>query len=184
MIIQEIDFTLKDGRSALIRCPNDEDIPGMLDYLRITAGETDYLLRYPEECGKYTAEGEKTLINRVNNSENEAMLVCQIDGIIAGVCQISWSMSIKTCHRASVAVAVLRDYWGQGIGTRMFQELIEIAKKNEKIIQIELDFIEGNTRARAMYEKLGFRITGIKPDAIRLKDGTLLNEYSMIKKIK
>ena len=28
------------------------------------------------------------------------------------------------------------------------------------------------------------RITGIKPDAIRLKDGTLLNEYSMVKRIR
>ena len=34
------------------------------------------------------------------------------------------------------------------------------------------------------YEKLGFRIIGVKPNAIRLKDGTLLNEYSMIKELK
>ncbi|MBO4220509.1 MAG: GNAT family N-acetyltransferase [Clostridia bacterium] len=183
MIIKEIDFKLKDGRKALIRCPKDEDIPGMLDYLRISAGETEFLLRYPEECGKYTAEGERTLFRRVNSSANEAMLVCLVDGVIAGNCQISWSEGLKTRHRASVAVAVLREYWGLGIGARLFQELINIAEKNERILQIELDFIEGNNRARAMYEKLGFRITGVKPDAIRLKDGTLLNEYSMIKKI-
>ncbi len=57
-------------------------------------------------------------------------------------------------------------------------------KKNKDILQIELEFIEGNTRARALYEKLGFRITGVKPNAIRLKDGTLLNEYSMIREVK
>ena len=49
---------------------------------------------------------------------------------------------------------------------------------------MELEFIEGNTRARALYEKMGFRITGVKPNAIRLRDGTLLNEYSMIREIK
>ena len=38
--------------------------------------------------------------------------------------------------------------------------------------------------SRALYEKMGFRITGVKPDAIRLKDGALLNEYSMMRKIK
>ena len=39
-------------------------------------------------------------------------------------------------------------------------------------------------RARALYEKMGFRIAGIKPNAIRLKDGTYLNEYYMLREIK
>ncbi len=42
---------------------------------------------------------------------------------------------------------------------------------------------EGNTRARGLYEKMGFRITGVKPDAIRLKNGTLVNEYMMLKRL-
>ena len=184
MIIADIEFKLKDGRTALIRSPKDEDIPGMLEYLYVTAGETEFVLRYPEECGKYTAEGEKALFDRVNKSDNEAMLVCLIEGKIAGNCQITWSKGIKTRHRASVAIALLSEYWNQGIGTRLFQELIRIAEENKDLIQIELDFIEGNSRARALYEKMGFRITGIKPNAIRLKDGTLLNEYSMIREIK
>ena len=66
----------------------------------------------------------------------------------------------------------------------MFQEMIHIAENNSEILQIELDFIEGNSRARALYEKMGFRITGVRPNAIRLKDGTLLSEYSMIREIK
>lgn len=184
MIIKDIEFKLKDGRNALIRSPKDEDIQGMLDYLYVSSGETNFLLRYPEECGKYTVEGEKALFDRMNQSDNEAMLVCLVEGKIAGNCQVSWSKGIKTRHRASVAIALLSEYWNQGIGTRMFQELIRIAEENENLIQIELDFVEGNSRARALYEKMGFRITGVKPNAIRLKDGTLLNEYSMIREIK
>lgn len=184
MIRNEIAFTLKDGRTALIRSPKDEDIRGMLEYLYISAGETDFILRYPEECTKYTEEGEKALFDRVNSADNEAMLVCIVDGKVAGNCQIAWSKGIKTRHRASVAIALLKEFWNQGIGTRMFRELIAIAEENENILQMELDFVEGNTRARALYEKMGFRITGVRPNGIRLKDGTLLNEYSMIKEIK
>ena len=183
MIITDIEFKLKDGRNAVIRSPKDEDIQGLLDYLYVSSGETNFLLRYPEECGKYTAEGEKALFDRMNQSDNEAMLVCLVEGKIAGNCQISWSKGIKTRHRAAVAIALLSEYWNQGIGTRLFQELIRIAEENENLIQIELDFVEGNSRARALYEKMGFRITGVKPNAIRLKDGTLLNEYSMIREI-
>ena len=184
MIIREKEFTLKDGRKALIRSPRDEDIQGMLDYLYISAGETEFILRYPEECGKYTPEGEKALFDRMNASENEAMLVCLVEGKVAGNCQIGWRTGIKTRHRADVAIALLKEYWNQGIGTRMFREMIRIAEENENILQMELEFVEGNTRARALYEKMGFRITGVKPNAIRLRDGTLLNEYSMIREIK
>ena len=183
MIIQDIAFTLKDGRRALLRSPREEDIPGVLDYLYRSAGETEFILRYPEECGKYTPEGEKALFDRVNAAENEAMLVCLVEGKVAGNCQIVWRNNIKTRHRANVAIALLKEYWGQGIGTRLFQELIRIAEENRHILQMELEFIEGNTRARALYEKMGFRIAGIKPNAVRLKDGTLLNEYYMIREI-
>lgn len=184
MIIEDIEYRLKDGRKACIRSPKEEDIQGVLDYLYLSAAETDFILRYPEECGKYTAEDEKKLFDRVNASENEAMLLCVVDGKIAGNCHIAWSGHLKTRHRASVGIALLREFWNQGIGTRFFEELIRIAEGNENIMQIELDFVEGNARARALYEKMGFRIAGIKPNAIRLKDGTLLNEYSMIREIK
>ena len=184
MVINDIEFKLKDGRSALLRSPKDEDVQGMLDYLYISAGETDFILRYPEECNKYTPESEKDFFDHTNKSENDTMIVCLVDGKVAGNCQISWSNGIKTRHRASVAIALLREYWNQGIGTRMFQEMIHIAENNSEILQIELDFIEGNSRARALYEKMGFRITGVRPNAIRLKDGTLLSEYSMIREIK
>ena len=52
MVVNEIWFDMKDGRKALIRSPREEDIPGMLDYLFLSAGETEFILRYPEECGK------------------------------------------------------------------------------------------------------------------------------------
>ena len=184
MIIQDIEFTMKDGRKAVIRSPRDEDIQGMLDYLYQSAGETEFILRYPEECGKYTPEGEKELFDKLNASDSDAMLVCLVDGKVAGNCHVMWRKSIKTGHRAAVAIALLKEYWNQGIGTRMFREMIRIAEANENILQMELEFIEGNTRARALYEKMGFRITGIKPNAIRLKDGTLLNEYAKVREIR
>ena len=184
MIIKDTAFTLKDGRKALLRSPKDEDIRGLLDYLYVSAGETEFILRYPEECGKYTYEGEKALFDRINASENEAMLVCIVDGKVAGNCQIAWKTGLKTRHRASVAIALLKEFWNLGIGTRMFEEMIRIAEANENLIQMELEFVEGNTRARALYEKMGFRITGINPNAIRLRDGTLLNEYCMIREIR
>ncbi len=184
MLIEDIWFTLKDGRKALLRSPLEEDIPGTLEYLVKSAGETEFIIRYPEECVKYTPEGEKRLFEQKNASDNEAMIVCLVDGKVAGNCEIVFQRSIKYRHRATVAIALLREYWNLGIGTRMFEELIRLAEGREGLLQLELDFAEGNARARHLYEKMGFRITGVKPDAIRLKNGELRNEYMMVRKMK
>lgn len=184
MLINDIWFDLKDGRKALLRSPKDEDVSGLLEYLLVSAGETEFILRYPEECGIYTLESEKEWCKQKNSSENDAVLVCLVDGKVAGNCEISFKTNIKTKHRATVAIALLSEYWNQGIGTRMFQELIRLAEAREDVLQMELEFAEGNVRARHLYEKMGFRISSVHPNAIRLKDGTLLNEYMMIREVK
>lgn len=184
MIIDEVRFKLRDGREALLRSPKEEDVESTLAYLVVSAGETDFILRYPEECGKYTPEGEKKLFEQKNESPNEAMIMCVVDGKVVGNCEISFFKGMKTKHRASIGIALISEFWNQGIGTKMFEEMIRLAENREDVLQIELEFVEGNARARHLYEKMGFRITGVRPNAIRLKDGTLLNEYTMIKEIK
>ena len=174
---------LKDGREAVLRCPGEEDIPGMLKYLFETAEETDFLMRYPEECGRYTPDGERALFERMKTSPDDLMLACLVEGKVAGSCQLMMNSRLKTRHRASVAIAQRKEFWNLGIGSAMFEELIRAAKAHPEVRQLELEFIEGNSRARALYEKFGFRIAGIHPDAILLKDGRLLAEYLMIKSL-
>ena len=183
MIIDDIYFTLKDGRKVLLRCPKQEDILGALDYVNLSASETNFIYRSSEDCVRYTYESEKLLFEAVNAAADHLMLFCVIDGKIAGNCEIVLKNKTKTRHRASVAIALLKDYWGQGLGGRMLDELIIIARQIEYVTQIEIKLIEGNTRGRAMYEKKGFRICGVIPDGIRLSDGTLLNEYIMMLKL-
>ena len=86
----------------------------------------------------------------------------------------------KTRHRGQVAIALLKDYWGLGIGTAMFEEMIDKARQ-EKLEQLELEVIEGNQRAIGLYHKMGFVCTGEKPNAIRLEDGSSLKELMMVK---
>ncbi len=183
MIVKDVWFDLKDGRKALLRSPKEEDIEGALEYLRVSAGETDFLMRYPEECGKYTYENEKAFFESANADPNKAVLLCIVDGKVAGNCDIDFRSAIKVRHRASIGIALISEFWNLGIGTKMFHEMIRIAKEHGDVTQLELGFVEGNSRARALYEKMGFRITGVHPNAIRLRDGTLLNEYEMIREI-
>lgn len=183
MIFTEQEFILKDGCKALLRSPKEEDAEIMLKFITRASGETDFLMRYPEEWESYTIEREQTILRASSESPDNLMITCFLGRKIAGNCSITFRTGMKDRHRASVGIALLRDYWNLGIGTKMFQELIGIAKERGDVRQIELDFVEGNTRARVLYEKMGFRITGVKPDAIRLKDGTFVNEYMMLKRL-
>ena len=183
MIMEDKWFTLKDGRKAQIRNPKEEDVEGMLNYLRVTSEETDFIIRSPEECSQYTYEGEKKLFAECESSENDLVLVCVVDGEVAGNCHLRCNNRIKTRHRASIGIALMKKYWNLGIGTQFFEEMIAAAKAKGDITQLELEFVEGNSRARALYEKMGFRICAMRPNAIKLKDGRLLNEYMMIKEL-
>ena len=181
MIFPAKKITLKDGRGAVLRSPGADDAAALIEIMRTCAAETEYVIRYPEEC-IMTQQQEAEFIERSNASPYDVMTVCETSGDIAGICSISFERHIKTRHRASVAIAIKQKYWGLGIGTAMFSEMIASARE-KGVLQLELDYIEGNERARRLYEKAGFMEVARRPDAIRLRDGTKLSEISMIKKL-
>lgn len=175
------EITLKNGKIAVLRRPVIADAAALVEYLRVTATETDFLLRYPEECTMTVTQEEAYLRNSLEDS-NQIMILCEVDGELAGNCNMNRYNRIKTRHRASIGIALTKAYWGQGIGTAMFTELIRLAK-GEGITQLELEVLEDNTRGIALYQKMGFRVAAEHPNAIRRKDGTLVNELLMIKEI-
>jgi len=179
MLFDEKEILLKDGRIAVLKSPCVEDAQKLINYLQKTCSETEFLSRYPEERN-IPLEQEQAWVNRLRSSPDVLNIACYTNGEIAGTCEITFHSSIKTAHRATVSIALLKDYWNLGIGTAMFTELIAAAQKRGTEI-MELEFLEGNTRAQHLYEKFGFRIVSHKPNAYKLKDGTYLREFYMQK---
>ncbi len=177
MKTEPIKIRLKDGRTAILRSPEPRDASGMIAYLRTVCTQTDFLLRRPEECSM-SEEQERDWIVRNVESENVLMLCCEIDGRIVGNGEIQFNTMLKTRHRASFAIAIMADCWNLGIGTAIFENLIEAAKARRTLI-LELEYIDGNERARGLYEKMGFRIVGRRPYAIRRLDGSFADEILM-----
>lgn len=184
MIFEDKKIILKDGRAAIFKTPRIEDAEKMLNYIRRACGETDFLARYPEEWDSMSIANEEKWVSNVRDSQNALAIVCYIDGEIAGNCEINFRSGMKTSHRATVAVAILKKYWNLGIGSAMFAELIAAAKARPEIEIVELEFLEGNDRAKALYEKFGFKIVSERPNAFKLKNGRLLKEYFMQKALK
>lgn len=174
-------ITLKNGKIAIFRAPAVTDAAAMLEHLRITAEETYFLSAYPEERTA-TVEDEERWISGQLDSTLTWLIVCEIDGEIAGTCALNRYKWLKMRHRGTVGIALKQKFWNLGIGTALFEEIIRIARERG-LTQLELEFIEGNDRGRHLYEKMGFAVVAEKPNAIRLKDGTMLKEFFMIKEL-
>ena len=181
MLYPTTTITLKNGKTAVFRSPRREDAAELLAYLRRTAEETDFLLRYPEEI-TMTVEQEETFIERINQSENSYMILCLVDGKHAGNCSMQFYDKRKVRHRGEVAIALTREFWGMGIGTAMFEEMISLARARGAS-QLELGMVDGNERGLALYRKMGFREYGRLPNAFCQKDGTMCDEILMVKEL-
>lgn len=182
MLFTPVTITLKDGRTGILCSPDPKaDAADLVQYLYDTAADTPFVLRTPEEIR--SVEGEERFLQNVVDSPDDCMILCEVDGRIAGNCHLSFNRRIKTRHSCSVAIALRKAYWGNGIGTAMFEAMEALARQREGVIQMDLEFIEGNSRARGLYEKAGFRIVGMHPDYIRQVDGTMCALYIMQKKL-
>jgi len=179
MFFTEKEITLKDGRTALLRSPLPSDAEAALEYMKITAAETPFLLREPDEVTLTIADEERYL-NRVVQSENDCSIFCFVNGRLAGNCSINRRTKRKNRHRADIGIALKQEFWNLGIGTAMFREMEAIGRV-WGLKQLELEVFEGNDRGMALYRKMGFEIVSFVPDAIRMADGTYIKEYRMIK---
>ena len=60
-------------------------------------------------------------------------------------------------------------------------EMLERAGRILSLHQLELTYIDGNERARRLYDRMGYAQTGTLPDAVRMKDGTFRDMIQMRK---
>ncbi len=185
MTFEAITIHLRDGRACLLRPPKVEDAEQMFAYLHRIARETPYIINTEEDISGMgmTVESEALFLNRMLTAPDTLMIVAEVEGRVAGNCQIRFMMKRKVRHRADIGIALLQDYWGQGIGTAMFRMMEQVARNRGGIRQMELEYVEGNTRARGLYEKMGFRIVSMHPNAVRQADGSYAHSYLMVKEL-
>ena len=177
-------ITVKDkkGRDIIIRNAEENDAENLIDYLKITAAETPFLIREPDEI-TLSIEQEQAFIKAKKDSENELLLIAEISGRHIGNCSL---MSIggykRYRHRCDIAIALYKEYCGLGIGKAMMETVLGIAEKTG-YEQAELEVIADNKPAIALYEKLGFKIYGTFPNNMKYADGSYADAYWMMKKL-
>ncbi len=155
-----------------------DDAAALLELLKISGGETDNLT-FGAEGLPFTVEQERE--NLANMTGANAMFVAKMGERMVGCIGVHGvGRSVRMAHRASFGINVLKEYWGQGVGSALLQTAIDFARE-AGIAVLSLEVRSDNTRAIALYEKFGFRKIGHFPDFFRVGgesvDFELMNLY-------
>ena len=181
MIFEAKKVLLRNGKTVILKSPSEDDWQAMTDYIKCISAQTPYILRTPEEC-KDTEESERAFISRYNDSELNCMISVFDGDTVVGNCNLNIKNRKKVRHRAELAIGLRKSHYRMGIGTTLITEL-SILARNLGCTQFELQYVDGNYRAKALYEKCGFREVGRMPTAIRMPDGSFADEIFMRKQL-
>ena len=159
-------FTLKDGRSCILRNGTALDGQALLNIFLLTHAQTDYLLSYPDES-TMTVEQEAQFLKEKTESLNGIEILAEVDGDGVGSAGIGGvGMKEKLKHRAEFGISVDKAYWGLGIGRALTDACIECARA-AGYAQLELEAVAENKNALALYESAGFVEYGRNPKGFR-----------------
>lgn len=181
MYFPEKEVKLKNGHIAVLRSVTMDDAERLLTYLKDTAKETPFLLREPEEADAMTIEDERRFVRGRMEDPRQLMLLAFVDGEFAGNCGlISYGGALRTLHRCGMAIALYEKFCGLGLGRVMIETVVDAARALG-YEQMELEVVEGNDRAKHLYESLGFVPFGVRPHALKYRDGRYADETLMVK---
>lgn len=163
------EIRLKDHTTIIIREANVNDAKKMLQYLEQISCESDFLTFGKGEFN-LTLQQEEEFIESTSKKKNSLSLIAEHKGEIIGNLNFSGGARPRTIHTGEFGVSVLKDYWGNSIGTELIKYLIDWCYASEIIKKVNLRVRTDNRSAIHVYEKLGFKIEGTITREFRIND--------------
>jgi len=100
-----------------------------------------------------------------------------LDGEVVGWCDILPGQGEARAHVGFLGIGIVPSARHRGIGTALMRAAI--VKAWEKgLLRIELSVRTDNVNAKALYERLGFKVEGVNSRAFRI-DGQFYDTYVM-----
>ena len=157
----------------IIEKAKPEDAAEILAFTKIVGGESNNL-SFGEEGVPITITQEQEYLAKEYESDCDIFLVARKDGVIVGTANYTTFPKMRMRHRGEFGVSVKKSEWGQGIGTRLVEELLQFAKDTACAEIVSLEVRADNGRAIHIYEKLGFKTIGCFKGFLKI-DGELVD---------
>lgn len=154
------------------------DAAALLEYLKTVGAQTENLTFGAEGLPVSEAD-EAAFIAGMAESADSIMLLAKADGKIIGDASIS-RLPRRMSHRGEFCIAVAKEYWNRGIGSRLLEEILAFAKKNSFEV-LDLQVRSDNKPAICLYEKFGFQKTGTHPAFFKIDGQYIAFDYMSLK---
>lgn len=146
----------------------------ILDFLNRIGSETDNL-SFGAEGLAISVEDEAKYLSKIKNSDDSVMFVAKLNDKIVGNASLN-RFSRRMQHRGELSVAVLKDFWGQGIGTTLLNSIIDFSVENQFEV-LDLQVRSDNSSAIHLYEKFGFKKIGTHPAFFKINGEKIEFDY-------
>ena len=164
------EFPVGDVNASSIRPSRLSDVDSIVALYRAVGAAGGGLARSPDEVTRAYVRDflDASLAGGI------ALVAVDGDNLIAEIHTRPLGPRAFSHVLGDLTIAVHPSRQGQGLGRRIFSELLTIARRDcPHVLRIELKSRETNSRAIAMYESLGFKREGRMDNRIRLLDGSL-----------
>lgn len=151
--------TTKKGAPLLIREARISDAPALIEYVQTVAGETDFLTFGAGEF-QLTVREEESFIEKSRKEPNQLCIIAEVGGCIVAMLNVHASPKKRLRHIGEFGITVRKDHWGQGIGTKLVEAMLDWARASKLLRKLNLKVQVNNTTAIRLYERFGFEKEG------------------------
>lgn len=165
---------LKDGMEAVIRTGLPQDGASVLALARQVAGESGFLISYPEEFSQ-SVEQEQAWITAHLEQPSSLFLVGEIEGKLVGMLNFLVRPRRKIAHHGTLGMSVVQQWQGQGLGRGLLQTLVEWANSTPAVEKLCLEVFSNNHKALSLYQGFGFQEEGRRSKHIKTETGEYID---------
>jgi len=170
-------FTLRDGARILIRPLTRDDRQALIDLFAPLSSED---LRYM----RHNVTDSQVISQWVDGMDYSKVfpLVAVFGSRIVGLASLHLNLG-PARHRAEVRVFLPKDFRHRGVGSRLLQGLVELAKRHN-LYMIEAQIPSDQTPIIRSFQNLGFEPKTVFDDYFMLPDGDLRDVTHLILRLR
>lgn len=166
-------FALKSGTQVALRRARADDAHDLVEIQRQVVEENvanvDDHIDTVEDCRGRIA----------STDPGDLWMVAEANGHVVGTLRLMSPGPSFLKHIRNLFIDIHEDWRGQGLGTALISAGTEWATANG-VEMLALSVLDSNPRARQLYQRLRFTVTGHTSSLVKRPDGTYSDDTQMI----
>jgi acetyltransferase len=170
-------FTLKDGARILLRPLAPDDRQALIDFFQpVSPDDLRYMRHNVKDSGTVGAWVDELDYARV------LPLVAVYGNRIVGICTMHYNTG-PARHRAELRIFLAKDFRRRGVGSRLLQGIIDLAKRHNLYL-LEVYVVSDQHHIIRAFQNAGFEPKIILDDYFMLPDGDIRDVAHLILKLR